>query len=124
MMEAKAIDEFAAQWAAAWNGRDLEWVLAHFDEDVEFTSPVASATVGVATVRGKAALRDYWTKALARVSTLRFTVDRLIWDPVRRELAIIYISRIDGQVKRVSENLKFSESGQVTAGEVFYGVVG
>jgi hypothetical protein len=116
------INEFAAQWAAAWNDRDMERVLARFDEGVEFTSPVAVAVVGAPTVRGKKALRDYWTKALGRIATLHFTIDRLIWDPARRELAIIYTSRIDGQVKRVSEHLTFGETGQVIAGEVFHGI--
>ena len=31
--------EFAARWAAAWNRRDVEAVLAHFHDDVVFTSP-------------------------------------------------------------------------------------
>jgi ketosteroid isomerase-like protein len=30
----------AEQWAAAWNARDVERVLAHFDDDVTFTSPI------------------------------------------------------------------------------------
>ena len=49
---------FAAEWAEAWNRRDIEHVLAHFHEDVEFTSPTALAVMGVMTVRGKTALRE------------------------------------------------------------------
>lgn len=53
-------------WVRAWNAHDVEAVLAHFHDDVVFTSPVASRllpeTAGV--VRGKAAVRDYWTTAL------------------------------------------------------------
>jgi ketosteroid isomerase-like protein len=33
--------EFAREWEAAWNRRDVEAVLSHFHEDVVFTSPVA-----------------------------------------------------------------------------------
>jgi ketosteroid isomerase-like protein len=32
---------FAVQWAEAWNSRDIERVLAHFHNEVEFTSPTA-----------------------------------------------------------------------------------
>jgi ketosteroid isomerase-like protein len=113
---------FAADWAEAWNRRDIERVLAHFHEDVEFTSPTALAVMGVPTVRGKGALREYWTKALARLTSLRFTIDRTVWDRDRRELAILYTSEIDGKGKRVSENLRFDGAGQVVVAEVFHGV--
>jgi ketosteroid isomerase-like protein len=119
----REIDEtFAARWAAAWNGRALEAVLEHFRDDVVFTSPTALAVVGSPIVRGKEALRAYWTAALARITSLRFTLDRVVSDPVRRELAIIYTSDIDGQSKRVSENLTFDAHGQVVSAEVFHGI--
>jgi len=51
-------------------------------------------------------------------------VDYTLWDPARRELAIVYTSDVDGHTKRVSENLRFDERGQVIAGEVFHGVPG
>ena len=115
-------ERFAADWAAAWNERAVETVLEHFHQDVTFTSPTALAVVGAATVRGKDALRAYWTTALARIGSLRFTVDRVLWDPERRELAILYTSQIDGKAKRVSENLIFDADGLVQAAEVFHGV--
>src|SRR5512144_2986239 len=90
---------FATQWTAAWNARDVERVLALFAEDTTFTSPTALAVVGTATVRGKAALRAYWTQALSRIGTLRFTLDRVLWDAATRELAIVYSSDTDGRVK-------------------------
>ncbi|MCV7227455.1 nuclear transport factor 2 family protein [Mycolicibacterium komossense] len=67
---------FANDWVQAWNRHDVEAVLQHFHDDVEFTSPVAAQvlpeTGGV--VRGKEALRTYWTTALALVPALRFEV--------------------------------------------------
>ena len=115
-------DAFATEWAAAWNARDAEKVLLHFAENALFTSPTALAVVGVPTVRGKEALRAYWNTALARIGALRFTVDRALWDPRRRELAIVYTSEVDGKSRRVSENLVFGEQGLVVAAEVFHGV--
>jgi ketosteroid isomerase-like protein len=115
-------ERFAAAWAEAWNARAIESVLEHFHEDVVFTSPTALAVIGSPTVRGKAALRAYWTTALARIGSLRFTVDRALWDPARRELGIIYMAAIDGRNRRVSENLTFDEHGAVVSAEVFHGV--
>jgi ketosteroid isomerase-like protein len=113
---------FAQQWAADWNARAVERVLSHFDDDVSFTSPTALAVASVATLHGKAALREYWNQALARIGSLRFTVDRVVWDDDSRELAIVYASEIDGRKRRVSENLTFGASGLVTSAEVFHGV--
>jgi ketosteroid isomerase-like protein len=66
--------DFAAAWVQAWNDHDVEAVLAHFHDDVLFSSPVAARllpdTGGV--VRGKAALRDYWVTALGLLPDLHF----------------------------------------------------
>jgi len=112
---------FAEDWATAWNERAVERVLSHFAENVSFTSPTAVAVMGVATVLGKQALRAYWTTALARVGSLRFRIDRVLWDASMQELAIIYDSEIDGRTRRVSENLTFGGDGLVLRAEVFHG---
>jgi ketosteroid isomerase-like protein len=117
--EAKTL---AFDWVAAWNARDIERVLGFFTEEVAFTSPTALAVVGTATVRGKAALRAYWTTALSNVGTLKFVIDRVAWDAASRELAIVYVSDIDGRAKRVSENLTFDAHGHIVSAEVFHGV--
>jgi len=113
---------FALRWNEAWNRRDLEAVLADFDDNVVFTSPTALVVTGAGTVCGKEALRAYWTKALGRIRSLRFIVDRVLWDAEHQELAIIYTSEIDGTTKRVSENLTIGPAGRVVAAEVFHGV--
>ena len=68
--------EFAREWEAAWNRRDVEAVLKHFHEDVAFTSPVAKQ-IGFAedgVVKGKDALRRYRTMGLEKTPDLRFQV--------------------------------------------------
>ena len=115
-------EAFATEWAEAWNARAIERVLERFHQDVVFTSPTALAVVGSPTVHGKDALRAYWTKALERIGTLRFTVDRVVWDPATHELGIIYTSEINGAAKTVSENLTLNGAGLVTAAEVFHGI--
>jgi len=121
-MTREEASRFAGDWADAWNARDVERVLSHFADEVTFTSPTALAVAGTGTVRGKEALRNYWNAALSRVDSLRFTVDRVVWDPGTRELAIIYASAINGRTRRVSENLIFGPDGLVVRADVFHGV--
>jgi ketosteroid isomerase-like protein len=115
-------EKFAEHWADAWNRRDLEAVLAHFRDDIIFASPTALIVTGSPVVHGKHALRAYWTKALARSISIRFSVLRVLWDAASRELAIVYLARIDGRTGTVSENLIFDEVGLVATAEVFHGV--
>ena len=123
-MTRETVTAFATEWVSAWNALDIERVLIHFDEAVEFTSPTALAVVGQETVRGKEALRDYWRAALGRIQSLRFTVERVVWDEASRELAIIYVSETNGIAKRVSENLIFGPKDLVIRADVFHGVPG
>ncbi|WP_042434405.1 nuclear transport factor 2 family protein [Streptacidiphilus anmyonensis] len=74
-MDRESIERFVNSWASAWNTHDVEAVLAHFAEDVVFSSPVAARVLGSdGVVRGKDALRAYWTEALTLVPDLRFEV--------------------------------------------------
>lgn len=67
---------FTDAWVQAWNDHDLERILAHFAEDVVFTSPVAVQVLNGSTgiIRGKPALRGYWQEGLRRIPDLRFEV--------------------------------------------------
>jgi ketosteroid isomerase-like protein len=67
---------FADEWSAAWNRGDVEAVLAHFHDDVVFTSPYAAEFVprSAGIVRGKAALREYWRTAMKAIPDLHFDI--------------------------------------------------
>ncbi|MEZ0050720.1 hypothetical protein ABIA30_001718 [Mycobacterium sp. MAA66] len=75
-MTAADAEAFARQWVTAWNAHDVEAVLVHFHDDVVFSSPVAARIVpgSGGVVRGKEALRAYWTAALAALPDLHFEV--------------------------------------------------
>ena len=72
-------DAFAAAWCAAWNAHDLDAVLAHFHDDVMFTSPVAARLFPESggRIAGKPALRAYWAEGLRRIPDLHFTVEQV-----------------------------------------------
>jgi hypothetical protein len=65
---------FADRWIQSWNARDVEAVLEHFADCVTFTSPTAARLIPASggLIRGKEALRGYWSHALSRNPDLRF----------------------------------------------------
>ncbi|MEE4188587.1 MAG: nuclear transport factor 2 family protein [Roseobacter sp.] len=65
---------FATEWEAAWNAHDLDRVMAYFSDDVVFRSHKAMRLVGQGELHGRAALRDYWSKALTAQPDLSFVV--------------------------------------------------
>jgi ketosteroid isomerase-like protein len=66
--------QFARDWIEAWNAHDLERILSHYTDDFEMASPVIAQLVNEpsAMLRGKAAIRAYWRKALAQRPDLKF----------------------------------------------------
>ena len=95
---------FSKQWVDAWNAHSVEAVLEHFHDDVVFTSPVA-ARLGAGSggvVRGRAALRDYWTTALDAVPDLHFDVVG-----VYQGVSVIVINYRNQRGQLVNEVLEF-----------------
>ena len=109
--------EFSTAWEAAWNAHDLDAVLAHFHEDVVFTSPVAARilpdTGGI--VRGKDRLRAYWTEGLRVIPDLHFAVEDVY---VGVTTIVLHYRNQRGDV--VDEVLVFGDDGLVIEGHGTY----
>jgi hypothetical protein len=73
-------------------------------------------------IDGKAELADYWRTSLQQIASLRFTLQRVLWDPESSELSIVYDREVNGQRDRAVEVLHFGKSARVVRGEAFYGV--
>lgn len=117
-------ERFARDWVAAWNRGDAEAVLAHFADGVVFVSPLSAKVTGNPEVRGKAALRAYWTKALASLSApLRFSLESFVWDERQRALLILYVSTEQERTIRKCELMCFGADGLIHRGEGFGGAV-
>jgi hypothetical protein len=66
---------FAERWVTDWNAHDVNALLTHFTDDVVFTSPVAARLFGGdGIVRGKEALRKYWSEGIRLIPDLHFEV--------------------------------------------------
>ena len=108
---------YAREWVRAWNTHDVEAVLSHFHDDVVFTSPVAARvlpeTGGV--IRGKPALRHYWTTALKLLPELHFEVVG-----VYRGESLLVINYRNERGGLVNEVLEFGDDGLVREGHGTY----
>ena len=63
----------ARDWCDAWNRRDLDAIMDHYSDDVEFSSPTVIKRWGIADgwLRGKAKVRENFAMGV-KVSNLRF----------------------------------------------------
>jgi ketosteroid isomerase-like protein len=96
---------FAEEWIAAWNARDLERILSHYTEDVEFASPSSWAIRSCAARRrcGPIGARRW------RAPDLHFTLEGVFEGAGR--LALLY-RRADG--RRATESFVFGPDGRVS----------
>lgn len=70
---------FADEWIDACNSHDLDRISALYAEDVVFKSPRVEAVSGEksGTIRGRAAVRDYWRRTLEMRPDLEFAPGRV-----------------------------------------------
>ena len=74
-MDIAQAQAFAEQWVRDWNAHDVDALVRHFTDDVVFTSPVAARLFGGdGVIRGKEALREYWSEGIRLIPDLRFEV--------------------------------------------------
>lgn len=116
-MDGDFAQRFAQAWASAWNDRDLDRILSHYAEEVEFHSPRIAMVTGrdLASVRGKAALRAYWAEALARARDLFFEVEEVFVGS--DALTLVYTNH---RAQRVAETFVFGRDGQVVCSVAAY----
>ena len=116
-----AMEAFAAEWAQAFNAHDLERILSHYADDVVLVSPIAIERLGVTdgTVRGKAALRAYFARALGPGSPLHFTLRRCYRGVGS---VVVEFERLDG--RRGAEMLVLDADGRVIRVVAHYADIG
>lgn len=108
-MRAPSAQAFAEGWIAAWNTHDLDAILSHYADEIEFSSPVATALVGEGRIRGIADLRAYWTQGLSLNAGLHFDLlDVLCGEGF---LTLLYDNE---RKQRVAETFEFDDAGRVT----------
>jgi ketosteroid isomerase-like protein len=74
MISPEFAERFSSDWIDAWNGHDLDAVLSHYSDDFEMSSPYIIQIAGEpsGTLKGKPAVRAYWSAALRKMPDLHF----------------------------------------------------
>ncbi len=81
MLTREEAHRFAEHWITAWNAHDLDRIMAHYETEVELSSPVAAQILNdpQGRVVGKANLRAYFQKGLAAYPELHFELLDVMW---------------------------------------------
>ncbi len=108
---------FAREWIEAWNSHDLERIFSHYTEDFEMSSPliVERKYEPSGTLKGKAAVRPYWSHGLTVEPPLHFELIEVL--ACVRSITIYYRS-IGRRV--VAEVLEFNAHGEVVRAAAHY----
>ncbi len=108
----------ANDWIAAWNSHNLDLIMAHYDEAVELTSPVAAQLLGTpdGKVVGKANLRAYFQRGLQAYPDLHF---RLVDVLCGLSSVVLYYTNQKGT--HTAEFMELSAAGKVTRVVANYG---
>ena len=98
-----AARQLAERWIDAWNAHDLDAILEHYAEDVEFVSPFVANITGERSgvIRGKGALRTYFVRALNAYRDLHFELEAVTAGV--SSVAIVYGSVNDLRAVEVME---------------------
>jgi SnoaL-like protein len=116
LSEAEA-DAFVAEWMEAWNSHDLERILGHYADDVEYYSPFIAQLAepggpgADGRLVGKGPVREYFAAALARYDDLRFD------PPVHVAVGAGSVSFVYRSVKNLTavETLVFAPGSRLVA---------
>ena len=102
--------KLADHWVAAWNARDLEEIMTHYEDAVELTSPTAAKLLGTSDgkVVGKANLRAYFQRGLEAYPELHFRLEDVLWGV---NSVVLYYTNQKG--RRTAEFMELSAAGKV-----------
>ena len=109
-LQASFARAFAEEWVNGWNSHELERILAHYDDEVILSSPVALKLLnGDGMVRGKTALREYFLRGLQAYPDLRFDLIDALWGT--ETIVIYYINNVRGS--KTAEVMLLNAAGKI-----------
>lgn len=121
MIDRAWAEDFVRDWIDGWNTHDLDRILAHYADDFEMTSPLIVQRFGVADgkLKGKEAVRRYWSQGLASTPNLHFELVDVVVGV--NSVAIIYESQT--LARTVVEYIQFDEHKMGVRAEALHGTI-
>ena len=119
MIDRDWAEAFAREWVNAWNAHDLERIFSLYSDDFEMASPLIVERMSVLSgrLKGKAAVRPYWSQGLASMPNLRFELHGVMVGV--DSLAILYKSVTAGRL--VVELFEFDHRRLAVRAQALYG---
>jgi hypothetical protein len=116
-MDQQQADRIAADWVDAWNAHDLDRIVSHYADSLEFVSPLVVERLGRpdGTIRSKAELRDYFAVGVAPGSELKFELIDVL--PGVSSVTLYYRNH---RGRTVAETMFFGPDGKVVRAAVHY----
>ncbi|HKN85769.1 MAG TPA: nuclear transport factor 2 family protein [Nitrospiraceae bacterium] len=107
----------AREWVEAWNRHDVNGIMAHYAENILFTSPfvLILANEPTGTLQGTSALRAYFARGLAAYPELRFDLLDVLTGV--RSVTLYYRSVHD---KVAAETMSLNDDGLIARVECHY----
>ncbi len=111
----------ALKWFEAFNEHNLEKLVSLYDDNAQHYSPKLKIRLPETKgwIKGKEALREWWSDAFDRLPTLRYEVIKLTADEDR--VFMEYIRHVAGEEDiSVAEVLQI-ENGAIVSSRVYHG---
>lgn len=112
---------FSQEWLDAWNSHNLDAIMRHYSDNIDFVSPIIQQ-MGInaaGMISNKSDLEDYFCKALKKYPDLHFELYHelsgtnsivLFYRSVNNSLSAEYMELNDeGKVSKVRAHYKFDE---------------
>ena len=121
MLQAEINEKIACEWFESFNNKDLEKLLALYDEDAKHYSPKlklrSPETHGV--IQGKNALRVWWKDAFERLPNLTYLPTSLTANEKR--VFMEYLRKADGEPDMMVAEVLEIEMNKIVASRVYHG---
>jgi ketosteroid isomerase-like protein len=110
---------WSQRWIQDWNSHNLDAILAHYSEDVEFTSPFVVKLMDRSDgkLQGKSILKEYFAKGLATYPDLRFELIQVL---VGVDSVVFYYHSVGDRL--AAEYMQLNSAGLVTRVNAHYGI--
>ncbi len=111
----------AEKWFHAFNNKDLNSLLALYDDEAIHFSPKLKIrqpeTEGL--IKGKQALHDWWDDAFKRLPTLQYSPTTYTSNELR--VFMEYIRKVDGEQDMLIAEVLEIKNGLIFASRVYHG---
>jgi len=116
-MTTEFANTFAHEWIDSWNGHDLEMIISHYADDLQFYSPVIKQ-LGVnekGIITDKQTLKAYFAKGLQVYPDLYFNFHEVL---AGTNSLVIYYTSINN--RKSAEMMQFDKNGKVNLVRAHY----